>query len=47
MRDNFSQFYEQLGCVYIMQVQGHIQNNQQLNGFLDICDFVKEKVNAF
>jgi hypothetical protein len=29
-------------------MQGHIEKkNQQINDFLDICDFGKEKVDAF
>ncbi len=33
LTDNFSQFYEQIGSVLVMQMQGCICNNIQINSF--------------
>jgi hypothetical protein len=46
-QNNMFVVYKWLGCILTSQMQEHIWNNVQINGFWDICDFVKEKANAF
>lgn len=39
--------YKHLACILNLQMQEHITNNIQMNCFVDICGFGKEKANAF
>jgi hypothetical protein len=46
-RDNFSQFYEKIGCILIMQMQGNIHDNIKMNSVENVAIQVKQKVIAF
>jgi hypothetical protein len=46
-RNNFSYFYGQVGCVFIMQMHGHIHNKVQMNSFEIFAIQVKEKAITF